>query len=109
MAKDRVPLEPDEEDDEPVTVSAEELRAGIDRDYAHEEESSRSRRTAPSRTEHPQETAQQDEGSGQERRSLEERAVQRTVQKLREKGKSDQFIEDHMDEIRERVQAELER
>lgn len=85
MARERVPLYPEEEEhhDEPVTTPAEELREGIDRSgYTEDREDG-------------------------ERGDIEEKAVQRLVEKLREKGKSEEFIQAHMDDIRERVRQEL--
>lgn len=92
MAKERVPLYPEEEehDDEPFVTSADELKEGIDRsDYDDEK-----KEEPGSRTEEVYSDA-------------ERRGVQRLVQKLKEKGKSEEFIEEHMDEIRSRVRDEL--
>ncbi|MDY6762045.1 MAG: hypothetical protein SVY41_03275 [Candidatus Nanohaloarchaea archaeon] len=109
MGGDRVPLEPDEDDDEPVTMSAEELRAGIDRNYMDSDDESperqRQRRSRPQQ----RQSGEEDNSGGRQREAVEEKAVQRMVEKLREKGKSDQFIQEHMDEIREKVRRELSR
>ncbi|MFB6295049.1 MAG: hypothetical protein ABEI97_04780 [Candidatus Nanohaloarchaea archaeon] len=96
MGSKRVPLYPDEEDDEPVTASADEIRENIDRSHLPDSEEEPERR----RTRRRQQRS---------REEVEEQAVQRMVEKLREKGKSDEFIQEHMDEIRRRVRDELSR
>ncbi len=97
MGSKRVPLYPDEEDDEPVTASADEIRENIDRSHLPDSDEGQDRRR----------TRREREDPGGD--NVEEKAVRRMVEKLREKGKSDAFIEEHMDEIRRRVREELSR
>lgn len=99
MARDRVPLETDEEDDdEPLVASADELRERMDKSHMPDEPETE-RERAHRRLGREERVERE--------REIEEEAVDRMVEKLREKGKSRRWIESHMDEIRERVRTEL--
>ncbi|MCJ7479276.1 MAG: hypothetical protein MUP63_03825 [Candidatus Nanohaloarchaeota archaeon QJJ-7] len=90
MARERVSLKAEDEhkDDEPLVTPADEIKDNIDRPYLEDEG--------------------REEGSRSEvYDQAEKKAVQRLVAKLKEKGKSDAWIEDHMTEIRERAREEL--
>ncbi len=115
MAQKRVPLVPDDEDDpddEPLVTSADEIRAGIDRSHLPDEPERREDRAR----DRARQEGTAGGGGGQEDRprtspassdDVEEEAVQRLVAKLREKGKSEQFIAEHMDTIREKALNQL--
>lgn len=101
MADDRVPLHPDrEDDDEPFVTSADHLRERMDKSHMPDEpESGRDRAR--------RRMGRQDQERSRREKQVEEMAVQKMVRKLREKGKSSRWIDEHMDEIRERVHEEL--
>lgn len=101
MATDRIPLEPDrEDDDEPFVTKAEHLKEGMDKSHMPDEpESGRDRAR--------RRMGRQDEERSRHERRVEEKAVGRMIERLREKGKSSRWIEEHKDDIRERVREEL--
>ncbi|MDY6769617.1 MAG: hypothetical protein SVU88_01455 [Candidatus Nanohaloarchaea archaeon] len=116
MAKKRLPLRPDEEehDDEPVVTPADEIRDDIDRAAQpgqstprEEGRTTREQEQRPSTGAHQEEDEQGAQSGRRGRADMEDEAVRRLVRKLREKGKSDEWIERHMDDIRDRVRQEL--
>lgn len=119
MARDRISLQNrDETDDEPFITTADHLKEQMDK--SHMPESSDNPRPQPTssddtataeRTPRPsqRETTEQDDDTTQDAgpTDVEERAVKKAVERLKEKGMSDAFIEENMDTIRERVREEL--
>lgn len=86
MGTKRISLQPEdkEDDDAPVVTGPEELKEEMDKSHMPEEDRS-----------HPSQSGR------------EETAVARLVEKLKERGKSDEFIQAHMEEIREKVRREV--
>lgn len=107
MGKKRIPLtaDTDDVDDEPVVTSVDELRADMDKSHMPEEAEQRQQRAGDAVGGQEERPSDRDTA----RTDIEEEAVQRLVDKLREKGKSERFIEEHMDEIREKARKELQR
>ncbi len=125
MARKRIPLEAESEDDAedagPFTADTDELRAEMDKSHMPEggEDAAVPRdssRPAPRNQEQRtasggDRTADRDADAGRGRREgrayIEQQAVTMLVDKLREKGVSDAFIEDNMDTIREKARERL--
>lgn len=133
MADDRVPLNLERDlHDEPFITTADHIRDGQDKskmpwpeseererqqeaDQDDDSEDSRSsRRRSRSRRSRRRARRNRSERDGQveeaepEPEKVEQAALQKVVEQLKEKGMSDEFIQENMDKIRERVRDEIQ-
>lgn len=100
MARKRIPLKHEEDDDgDPFVVGGGHIKERTP------DEPTVERRDRAERSGGQERPPERDRGRSRE--DIEEEAMRRMVEKLREKGRSEEFIERNRDAIRERVREEL--